>query len=344
MGVVPACAQVDYSTATLKGTVADPQGAVVVGATVSATNSGTGVSKSSKTDAEGRYQIAALAPGAYDISVEAKGFSKQIARNTQLSVGQSLVFDVRLKVGKIGETIEVRADDTPLIQVEQSQQANTINTTQVEFLPNIGRDFTRNVYTLPGVADSNAPRQQQPGFTGYLTTGFSIGGSNGRNNLSTIDGGDNEYGTGQYRITAYPLDAIQEYQVNRAGFAAEFGFTDGSAINIVTKSGGNKWHGDAFGFFRNQSTQATNFFVALDGIKHTSSQNAYMGGSLGGPLVKDKLFFFTSYEYQKLDTPNFGNVGILTSPTVQGISTPGLGANCPAQFAAGTPDQVCYVN
>src|SRR5262249_53921164 len=344
MGVVPACAQVDYSTATLKGTVADPQGAVVVGATVSATNSGTGVSKSATTDGEGRYQIAALPPGAYDISVEAKGFSKQIARNTQLSVGQSLIFDVRLKVGNAGETIEVRADDIPLIQVEQSQQANTINTTQVEFLPNIGRDFTRNVYTLPGVADSNAPRVQQPGFTGYLTTGFSIGGSNGRNNLSTIDGGDNEYGTGQYRITAYPVDAIQEYQVNRNSFAAEFGFTNGSAINIVTKGGGNRWHGDAFGFFRNQSTEAANFFVNLQGIKHTPSQNAYMGVSLGGPLVKDRLFFFASYEFQKGDTPNFGNVGILSAPTVLGISAPGLGTNCAGQFAAKVPDQLCYIN
>ncbi len=90
------------------------------------------------------------------------------------------------------------------------------------------------------MSNSDSTRAQNPGFTGYLTTGFSIGGSNGRNNLSTIDGGENEYGTGQYRVTNLPVDAIQEYQVNRNAFTAEFGFTDGSAINIVTKSGGQK--------------------------------------------------------------------------------------------------------
>src|SRR5262249_48656967 len=229
-------------------------------------------------------------------------------------------------------------------QVEQTQQANTIDNRQVEDLPNIGRSFTYDVYTVPGVSNSEAPRSQNPGFTGYLTTGFSIGGSNGRNNLSTIDGGENEYGTGQYRVTNLPVDAIQEYQVDRNAFAAEFGFTNGSAINIVTKSGGSKWHGDAFGFYRNQSTEATNFINGVSGFPQASSQHAYMGGSLGGPLVKDKLFFFASYEYQKLDTPNFGNAGILNAPTVLGLNAPGLGADCAGQFAAKTPDQVCYIN
>ena len=157
-----------------------------------------------------------------------------------------------------------------------------------------------------------------------------------------IDGGENEYGTGQYRVTDLPVDAIQEYQVNRNAFAAEFGFTDGSAINIVTKSGGNVWHGDAFGHYRNQDTEATNFFNGLEGFPKAFSQNVYLGGSLGGPIARDKLFFFTSYEYQKVDTPFFNS--LLTSSEAQGISTPGLGVNCPAQFTSKTPDQLCYVN
>lgn len=346
---VAAYAQVDYSTATLKGTVVDPQGAVVSGATVTVTNNATGIKRTTRSGSDGSYQLAALPPGTYQITFEAQGFNKTAVRNVELTVGQSAVYDAHLKVGTLNETVEVGADTVPLIQPDQSQQANTIDPRQVEDLPNIGRSFTYDVFTIPGVSSSEATRSQNPGFTGYLTTGFSIGGSNGRNNLSTIDGGENEYGTGQYRVTNLPVDGIQEYQVNRNAFAAEFGFTDGSAINIVTKTGTNRWHGDAFGFFRNQSLEATNFIDQVAGFAKPFDQHLYVGGSIGGPIVKDKLFFFTTYEFQRLDTPNFGNAGILTAPTVLGISNPLLGnnnplGNCATQFAQKIPDQVCYIN
>jgi hypothetical protein len=334
--------QVDYSTATLRGTVMDQAGAVVAGATITATNTSTGISKVVKTGSDGAFRLSALPPGHYQVTTVATGFSKEVFKGLELTVGQSATYDVHLKVGVASEVVEVTAENVPLIQTEQSQQANTINSLQVQELPNLNRTFTNDVYTLPGVSNSDSTRAQNPGFTGYLTTGFSIGGSNGRNNLSTIDGGENEYGTGQYRVTNLPVDAIQEYQVNRNAFAAEFGFTDGSAINIVTKSGGQKWHGDLFGYFRDQHTSATNFFNGLEGFPKAFSQNVYTGGSLGGPIKKDKLFMFTAYEFQRLDTPFFNS--ILNSPEAQGISAPGLGANCAAQFASGSPDQLCYVN
>jgi hypothetical protein len=334
--------QVDYSTATLRGTVMDQAGAVVAGATITATNTSTGISKVVKTGSDGAYRLSALQPGHYQVTTVATGFSKEVFKALELTVGQSANYDVHLKVGVTSEVVEVTGENIPLIQTDQSQQANTINSLQVQELPNLNRTFTNDVYTLPGVSNSDSTRAQNPGFTGYLTTGFSIGGSNGRNNLSTIDGGENEYGTGQYRVTNLPVDAIQEYQVNRNAFTAEFGFTDGSAINIVTKSGGQKWHGDAFGYFRDQHTEATNFFNGLEGFPKAFSQNVYMGGSLGGPVVKEKLFFFTAYEFQRVDTPFFNS--ILNSPEAQGISAPGLGSNCAGQFASGSPDQLCYVN
>jgi len=340
--------QVDYSNATLRGTVTDPNGAVIASATVTATNASTGISRVVRTNADGSYRFAALPPGSYQLTTMASGFSKEVSKGLELTVGQSAVYDIHLKVGVATETVEVNAEAVELIATDQTQQANTINLLQVEALPNINRSFTQDVYTVPGVSNSEAPRAQNPGFTGYLTTGFSIGGSNGRNNLSTIDGGENEYGTGQYRVTNLPVDGIQEYQVNRNAFAAEFGFTDGSAINIVTRTGGNKWHGDLFGFFRNQSTEATNFFNGFGaGGSKPFSQHVYTGGSLGGPIAKDKLFFFGSYEFQRLDTPNFGNNGILSAPTVLGISNPALGTNCAAQFSDPTHnpvDQLCYIN
>ncbi len=341
IAALPVFAQVDSTTATLKGIVTDPTGAVISNATVTATNPSTGITKVGKSGSDGSYQIPALPPGSYQLTIEAPGFSREVVKALNLSVGQSAAFDIHLKVGTFSDVIEVTGESVPLIQTEQSQQANTVDQRQVEDLPNIGRNITQQVYTLPGVANADAPRSQTPGFTGFGTTGFSIGGSNGRNNLSTIDGGENEYGTGQYR-TSVPYDAIQEYQVNRNAFAAEFGFTDGSAINIVTKTGTSQYHGSGFGYFRDHNTEAKNFFNGLAGFPSAFDQSLYTGGSLGGPIKQDKLFFFLSYEYQRLDFPTFNFP--LNASTVQGLSAPGLGTNCAAGFTAKSPDQLCYVN
>jgi hypothetical protein len=313
---LPVPGQVDVATATLKGAVIDPNGAVISGVTITVTSIDKGTRKSAKTSADGTYQIPFLQPGAYQVQVEATGFDKVVAQNVQLTVGQSLVYDVTLRVGAITNVVDVTAD-APLIQIEQTQQAGTINQKQVENLPNINRSMTAAIFTLPGVSDSEATRSQQPGFTGFATTGFSIGGSNGRNNLSTIDGGENEYGSGQYRVFI-PVDSIQEFQVNRSSFAAEFGFTVGSSVNIITKSGTNKIHGSAYGYFRDFRTQANNFIDQLRTGQKLYSQNLITGGTVGGPIKKDKLFFFTSYEFTKSDLGGFNF--LLNSPTALGIN------------------------
>lgn len=339
-----AYAQVDYSTATLRGTVMDQQGAAISGATVTATNTATGLVKTTKSTGDGAYRIAALPPGTYQVTFDAQGFSKEIAKGVELTVGQIQAYDVKLKVGSVSETIEVSSDTVPLIQTEQTQQANTINQMQVDELPNINHNITQQVYTLPGVANADAPRSQQPGFTGFGTTGFSIGGSNGRNNLSTIDGGENEYGTGQYRVTTIPQDTIQEYQVNRNGFAAEFGFTDGSAINIVTKSGGNQWHGGVYGQFQNHTTSAQNFFNGFENLPAAYSQNVYTGFTIGGPIKKDKFFFFLGYEYRDLNNPDYTNANIFaTGSTVLGPNAQ-QAAYVTALKSSGNPFLVGFAN
>ena len=177
----------------------------------------------------------------------------------ELTVGQTGVYDVQLRTGGVSAEVVVTAD-VPLIEVERTQQANTIDKRQVENLPNVGRTFQNYVYTLPGVSNSNAPRAQLAGrVTGFLSSGFSIGGSNGRNNLITVDGGENEYGSGQARFDITP-EAIQEFQVNRNSFTAEFGFTAGTAVNVITKSGSNNFHGSGYIFYRSDKTSARNFF------------------------------------------------------------------------------------
>jgi carboxypeptidase family protein len=313
---LPIRGQVDVATATVKGTVTDPNGAVIVGATVKVTSVDRGISKTAKTGSNGQYQIPLLQPGTYEIQAEADGFAKAVARDVGLTVGQSLIYDVSLRIGTITNAVEVMSD-APVIQVEQTQQANTINQRQVENLPNINRTMTAAVFTLPGVSDAEATRTQQPGFTGFATTGFSIGGSNGRNNLSTIDGGENEYGSGQYRVFI-PVDSIQEFQVNRSSFAAEFGFTVGSSVNIVTKSGTNQLHGSAYGYFRNHATQNNNFIDELRTGQKLYSQNVITGGTIGGPIIKNKLFFFSSYEFLKSDVGAFNF--LLNSSSALGIN------------------------
>lgn len=301
-------AQVDYATATLKGSVLDPQEKEVLGARVTAVNQATGRSASAVTTEDG-YLIPALAPGDYRIESEAPGFSKTVAANVALTVGQLATYDIRMRLGSEASSIEVAAD-IPVVQPQQTQQANIINDVQVENLPNITRNFVQSIYTLPGVVNSFAPALQNPGVgTAYLSSGFSVGGSNGRSNLVTIDGGENDFGSGTQRVTHVPIDSIQEFQVNRNSFAAEFGFTLGTAINMVTRSGGNRLHGNASAYFHNRATDAENFFDKLEepGSK-PFEQSAIFSAAVGGPIRKNHLFFFTAPEYQKLDAATVQNI------------------------------------
>lgn len=312
--------QADVSSATVKGTVTDQQGAAVAGATVTAKNVEQGTMRSDTTDANGEFQILALRPGLYEISVKAQGFAQYLIKDSQLTVGQTANYSIKLDVAKVTNEVTVTSS-APLIEVERTQQSNTIENRQIESLPNIGRDFTSYVFTLPGVSSSNAPRIQGGTRFTFGTSGFSIGGSNGRNNLITVDGGENEYGSGQLRFLISP-EAVQEFQVNRNSFNAEFGFTAGTAVNVVTKSGSNDLHGSGYLYFRSDKTSAKERFIPT-GFQNQRAfqQQVYPGFTLGGPIVKNKLFFFTNYERQKQDLPRFRSfsTNAQTQPTsVQG--------------------------
>jgi hypothetical protein len=304
---IPAYSQSDVSAATIKGTIKDQQGGAIAGATVTVKSVDRGFTRSAKSNSDGVYQIPALQPGPYEVRIEASGFEARVIESIELTVGQIVVYDTELTTGGVAAQVEITSD-APVIEVERTQQANTINKLQIENLPNITRDFTAFIFTLPGVNSSTIPRSQNPGFT-FGTSGFSIGGSNGRNNLLTIDGGENEYGSGQIRY--FPsVESIQEYQVNRNAFAAEFGFTAGTAINVITRSGANDWHGSAYVFYRSQKLAAKQFFNV--GTEKAFDQQVFPGFTFGGPIVRNKLFFFTSYEHLKSDAARFRN--FLTNP------------------------------
>lgn len=300
-----AFAQADVSSATVKGTVTDPQGAAVPNATVTVKDLEQGTTRTDQTNEDGEFQILALRPSLYEISVQAQGFAQYLIKDAQLTVGQTSTYDIQLNVGRVTTEVTVTSA-APLIEIERTQQANTIERRQIENLPNIGRDFTAYVFTLPGVSSSNAPRIQGGTRFTFGTSGFSIGGSNGRNNLITIDGGENEYGSGQLRFILSP-EAVQEFQVNRNSFNAEFGFTAGTAVNVVTKSGTNNLHGSAYFYFRSDKTAAKERFIPrfIPAGTRAFQQQVYPGFTLGGPIAKNKVFFFTNYERQKLDLPRF---------------------------------------
>ena len=293
--------QADVSTSALRGTITDQTGGVVVGATIKVISPGRGFERDFTTDSTGLFQAPFLAPGSYEVRIEAKGFETHILKNIELTVGQIAVLDTALRVGAVGDQVFITTE-APLVDTERTQQANTIQSKQIESLPNIGRGFLNYVYTLPGVSSSNAPRAQGNGNFNFGSTGFSIGGSNGRANLITVDGGENEFGDGEPRFFVSP-ESVQEFQVNRNGFAAEFGFTSGTAMNVISKSGSNAFHGAAYTYFRDQKTSARNYFDRNS--TKAFDQQVYPGMTLGGHIVKDKLFFFTSYELPRLTTARF---------------------------------------
>src|SRR5271167_2946224 len=218
---VAAYGQADYSTATLRGTVSDPTGSSVPGATITATNPATGVSKTTISGADGTYQIPALNPATYQVEIQASGFEKQVVKEVLVSVGQIVVVDASMKIGAASEVVEVSGQSAPLIQIEQTQQADALNENQIQELPNPTRLFYATVFTLPGVGNTAGAINQFPGFY-YPSSGISIGSSNGRGNLFTVNSGEDDYGTGGLRYFP-PLDAVQEMQVNRNGYQAEFG-------------------------------------------------------------------------------------------------------------------------
>ncbi len=334
-------AQSSYTTGTVRGQVLDPQGAAIPNASVVVTNPATGTVRTVTSTADGSYQVPQLNPGTYRIEVNVTGFDKLTAQDVTLTVGQTVTYDAHLTVGGSNTIVEV-STAALLIDQTQTQQANTIDQRQQINLPNLSRNFAQQLFTLPGVVDSNAASLQDPNVgTGYQSSGASFGGGNGRGNLFTIDGGENDFGSGAPRVAHIPQDSVQEFQVNRNAFGAEFGFTLGSAINVITKSGTNKFHGSAFGYFHDETTDAVNYFNSFGPTAGTRpfEQSAIFGGSVGGFLKKDKLFFFASYERQKLDSNITTN--LLGTAEAQGLNaqTNGFnGATCPAPVT-----QKCYL-
>lgn len=290
---LPVWAQARSTSADLTGMVSDPSKALVRGATVTAVNLSTGLTRTVITDTTGAYRIPLLPPGQYDIKVEITGFNTQIKKGITLTVGQTAVINFEMVLGMTKE-VEVVETDTSIGEPERTHQASTITQRPINNLPINGRNFLDFVKLTPGVIEENpAVASSQPGP--LTTSGLSFAGQNARTNSVQIDGVDNNDVSSNGVRPTISQEAVSEFQINRNGYNAEFGRATGGVINIVSKSGTNEYHGNFYNYFRNERFDARNAFASAQ-LQDPPFKRNQPGFTLGGPIRRDKTFFFTAYE------------------------------------------------
>ena len=330
-------------TGALTGTVTDPTGAVIANATVTITNTGTNQARSITTGTDGSYRFALLPPGAYNVKFSATGFKVSEVPNVQINVTETPVVDRKLEVGAQSEQVTVEAG-AEVLQTASSTLGTTVGSRDVTALPLSNRNYTQILGLSAGV---NAGVNNATAF-GKATQDFSVnGGDPGQNNYqmdgvainnSANSGSSND--SGIYTGIGIPNpDAIQEFKIQTSTYDASYGRNPGANVNVVTKSGTNQFHGSLYEFFRNEDLNANSFFENRDGggKQQILRQNQF-GGTIGGPIKKDKLFIFGSYEgtRQLNGVASQGNSSVLLPPLPPGDRSTGawrtaLGAAmCPA--------------
>jgi len=277
--------------AVLEGTVTDPSGSVIVGATLKVVAVDTGLTEEQPTNSKGYYRFPGLALGRYTVTVTGNGFKTKVVQDVVLRVGQTRTLDIELAVGTVDEKIEVKATVGPADR-SSAEAATVIDTNQIAELPNNGRDWASFTLLAPFAQDDGGGDQRTIRFAGRARddNNFSIDGVDA--------GGIQEQAQKSQTRLQISQDAIEEYRVNSALYDAEYGTQAGGQIDIVTKSGTNDWHGSAFGYIRNSVFDARNFNdYDLNGNPYVPPfRMGQYGLTLGGPIKKDKTFFFISYE------------------------------------------------
>lgn len=284
----------------LSGSVADNNGAVIKGANVTVTNKGSGQSRTAATSDNGEYRIDLLPAGVYDIKVTATGFGELTAENVQLLVGQVSNLDFKMNPGVQTANVTVTAGETELVSREKTDVSLNITPREVQDLPLNGRDLGNLAYLAPGVkpVDSYDPTKRRIAV-------FAVNGSSGRNVNVTVNGIDNKDNTVGGPVMQFPLEAIQEFVISTQRFSAVNGRSEGAAVNVVTKSGTNDFHGSAFFFLRDRKLNAAEVTAGNTAVKTKPPFNRkQFGGSIGGPINKGDhpTFFFFAYEKQKEKT------------------------------------------
>jgi hypothetical protein len=281
------------TSSTVSGTVYDASGAVLPGVTVTARSGATGLIRTSVTGPEGRFVVAQLPPGSYEIRAELAGFQPHVRPEVELTVAQSLTLNITLQVGSV-EIVDVVTAEIPVVNTATSELSYLVTSAQIEQIPLNGRNYTDLALLQPGV---NAFPHRDGGSVVAHGLGMSVNGQDPRSNVYLLDGTlTNDFTNGPAGSaagTALGLDTIREFRVEANAYSAEFGRNSGGQINVLTKSGTNRLSGSAFEFHRNDAMDARNYFDTAE--KPDFHRNQF-GATIGGPIATDRAFFFFGYE------------------------------------------------
>jgi len=303
-------------TATVKGTVTDPAGAIVPGATVAVTSVDTGIVKTTIADDNGNYTVTFLPPGTYNFTVDKEGFAQSARNGIRLEVAQTATVDFALGVTAGDVTVDVSMDETPLLQNETSQLETTVEQRLVEDLPSENRNIFSFVNLVPGTIDSGAalgnPGSQIGSFSNrnFFDSNFAVNGGRSSTNDVLLDGVTNTIGDFNGVTISPPQDAIREFKVISGVAPAEYGRTGGGIVTIASKAGTRKFHGSIYEYYQDGNFDANGFFNNKRGVRRVTEKVRHQfGGAIGGPLyffnfgendggVMKKLertFFFAEY-------------------------------------------------
>jgi hypothetical protein len=289
------------SSGSFTGTVVDDTGAAVAGAQVSVSDPATGFRRNTITKGEGTYFVGGLGAGTYNVIITAPGFQKYEARNVILRVGEKLRVDTKLVIGKVTSEIVVEGNAAGKVETQSAEMAGTITGEQISQLELNGRDFTTLIKLIPGVSDQTGQDDGTVGPAGSVS--YAVNGGRTEFNNWEIDGGEVLDSGSNANINVYPnIDAIAEVRVLTSTYGAQYGRNGAGTIEAVTKSGTNQFHGEAFEFIRNAAFNAHNYFDLPGSPKAYYNKNDF-GYIVGGPIKKDKLFFFWSQEFRKENVP-----------------------------------------
>ncbi|MFN2405744.1 MAG: TonB-dependent receptor domain-containing protein [Pyrinomonadaceae bacterium] len=295
-------AQSQANTGNIEGRVTDPNASAVPKVPVTATNLATGLTKTAETDEEGIYRILFLAPGTYKVeTLRTQGFGSTSFTNVIVTVGGQTPLDIQLPIGDARvEMVDVSAEGQ-VVETTRTSISSVVNERAIDNLPVNGRNFLDFATLTPSVV-------RDPTRAGDL----AVGGQKGTLNSLQVDGADNNntffgqsFGrTGTRPPYQFSEESVQEFQVNQNGFSAEFGRAGGAVINVVTKSGTNEWHGSAFEFFRDEALNSNTPILTARNANRPKSQINQFGATIGGPIAKDRAFFFFAYDGQRSNIPN----------------------------------------
>ena len=288
------------STGDLRVTVKDSKGSLVTNATVTVRDVAKGVERATTSDGQGSYTAQLLPPGNYSVTVEAGGFTKVTNTDVGVTVGGLVELPVTLSVSGGKEIVEVTSQ-AELVETSRSSTTDTIGQRRIDNLPINGRNYIN--FTL---TDSQVVRDNAPNTGAAPTSGLNMSGQRARSNLVNVDGADATDNSVNGVRSTVSQEAVQEFQIITNSYAAEYGRASGGVVNIITRSGTNAFHGDVFGFLRDRNLQAVNPFSTVPNPAYTRVQ---AGVAFGGPIKKDKTFFYFAYEITRRHETGFSAIG-----------------------------------